>query len=258
MDLETAKRLCQINTDFYRKQSAAFSATRQSAWAGWERSLEVLAVDLHYWQQLRVLDLACGNLRFESFLRTKFPDTDIDYYGVDNCATLIPEGSHASYQNLDIIDLLLNDQLQSSLKNHANACIEAPLCDLCVCFGFMHHIPMYKNRERLLSFLINQTRSCGYLIVTFWQFLNDKSLAAKAEITHDRAKHKLGLPELEENDYLLGWQDNQDAWRYCHHFSDNEIRELINSVSDRVDVLSQFGADGRSGTLNSYLVMKVR
>ena len=41
--------------------------------------------------ELRVLDLACGNLRFERFLREALPDTTLDVVAVDNCAPLVGE-----------------------------------------------------------------------------------------------------------------------------------------------------------------------
>jgi hypothetical protein len=144
-----------------------------------------------------------------------------------------------------------------SVNQSINAHFDAPICDFSVCFGFMHHVPMQKYRKKLLHALINQTRSGGYLVVTFWQFLNSVAIASKAQATTQRALVKLRLEELEKNDYILDWQDNPDAWRYCHNFSEEEIEELLESVSSKAKVFSQFSADGRTGNLNRYVVLRV-
>ena len=85
MDLTTAHELIELNNRFYTEHAASFSATRSAPWEGWNHAAELLT-------QLRwprahnggaschsplVLDLACGNLRFERFLLNAFPDVDL-------------------------------------------------------------------------------------------------------------------------------------------------------------------------------------
>lgn len=72
--------------------------------------------------------------------------------------------------------------------------------DVAVCFGVMHHIPTAKLRERLLKEL---TKS-KIAIVSFWQFEKDARIFKKAQETTEVAKSKLGIQNLEENDYFLG------------------------------------------------------
>lgn len=251
MNTQTAKILCEINNDFYRKNSASFSETRKAPWPGWKRCLALLE-KTHFGEHeaLSVFDLACGNLRFEIFFAEALPQTTVTFHAVDNCDSLVPSMPRVSYQSLDVLDLL-----QKGIPIGEQ--MTAPLCDLSVCFGFMHHVPVHACREAILLNLIKQTRSGGYVIASFWQFLNDPALAIKAQATHEQAMRDLGLPVLGPNDYLLGWKGIPGAYRYCHSFTDVEIDRLTESVADRATLISQFASDGRTDKLNTYLLFRV-
>lgn len=276
MNAETITALCQINTDFYRSQCASFSETRNHPWPGWKRCLDVLEADCpDEWhadrEELSVLDVACGNLRFETFLASAYPHAEITAYAVDNCDNLVPTqagvltglptGAPAEsqakvhYQSLDVMGALRKGAHGEGVLPLAEE-IAAPACDLTVSFGFMHHVPSAQHREKVLAGLVEKTRAGGYVAVSFWQFLNNESMAAKAQAVHEQAKAELALPELEEGDYLLGWKNVPGAYRYCHHFSEEEIEQLAASAADKAQVVSRFHADGRTGDLNSYLVLR--
>ena len=62
---------------------------------------------------------------------------------------------------------------------------------------------------------------------------------------------------MERNDYLLGWNAQPGVYRYCHHFDDGEVDRLADAVSDKARVVDRFTADGRSGNLNAYIVLRV-
>lgn len=230
------------------------------------------SIDLMDSTGLTVLDLACGNLRFEAFLNAELPETRIIYYSVDNCPDLVstrtasgaaspscldpgrfdPRGQPAQtviHQNLDVLSLLYSG---SNLHKSLNA----PLCDLSVSFGFLHHVPTIEYRKEILLGLIESTRPGGLVMVSFWQFMNDEKLAKKARATHFRALSELDLPPLDDNDYILGWKDAPGAYRYCHSFSETEIDHLVALLADKATVLSRFKADGRTDDLNTYLVMQ--
>ncbi len=200
-------------------------------------------------KELSIFDLACGNLRFEAFLAAALPETELAFYAVDNCEALVPAGHSAHFQCLDVLGILhggqrLNDQ------------VKAPACDLSVSFGFMHHVPTAEYREEVLRTLIRKTRPAGYIIVSFWQFMKDAGLAKKAQATHAQALKDLGLPKLEEDDYLLGWKNIPGEYRYCHNFSEAEIDRLVASVEDEAMPISRFVADGRTRNLNTYLILQ--
>jgi len=251
MDTQTAKILCMINNDFYRNHGASFSATRQHPWPGWRSCLDrVRDTCSDGSKDALVFDLACGNLRFEAFLDAALPGAAITFHAVDTCNSIVPQTPSVQYQNLDILGVLqkglcLSDQLT------------APLCDLSVSFGFMHHVPLQEYREKILSSLVRQTRPGGYVIASFWQFLNNEAMGDKARITHRYALKELGLQELDDNDYLLGWKNIPGAYRYCHSFSEPEIDQLTKSIAKEAAVVSRFVSDGRTNNLNTYVVLRV-
>jgi SAM-dependent methyltransferase len=231
-------------------------------------------------QSLLVLDLACGNLRFERFLSAALPKLAIDFYAVDNYAEGAAAGGGAvvqadsrgaaggggrsdsrgvaqtpslHYQSLDILEALASGGPLSER-------LEAPSCDLAVAFGFLHHIPLPEQRQAVLASLIEHTRPGGYVAVTFWQFLQNQALAKKARAAHQRALAELqlkGLDALEKNDCLLGWQDTPGAYRYCHSFSQTEIDLLAAAVAPQATPVARFNADGRTNNLNTYLILRV-
>jgi SAM-dependent methyltransferase len=255
MNDTTAKILCEINTDFYRNNSESFSSTREAPWPGWLRCMELLTPLLKDMNNLLILDLACGNLRFEKWLGSASANAagkvNTTFYAVDNCDDLLPsDTSNVHYQNLDILDTVLHGLSLTDL-------IAAPPCDISVAFGFMHHIPSKKHRRTVLLALIEHTRPGGYVIVSFWQFLKNPGLREKAQVTHERALAKLNLPPLDDNDYLLGWKDLPDQFRYCHSFSETEIDELIDEVSTKTTTVARFVSDGRSNDLNTYVVLEI-
>lgn len=255
MDTTTAQALIALNNRFYRDNAASFSATRSAPWEGWKRLGSILRE--HGWvgatapQTRLVFDMASGNLRFEHFLSTAFPSIDFEFHAVDNCAALAEHGQNdriaCRFRQCDILDTLVS----------SNAKIpECPLCDLSVSFGFMHHVPSTGLRHRVLEALIERTRVSGLIALSFWQFMNDERLAAKAF----RADRALGMDfdisQLEPNDHFLGWQSDPSPLRYCHHFDECEIDELVASVGTKVREVARYSSDGASGTLNRYLMLE--
>lgn len=245
MDQQTARALSDMNTAFYARVSGSFSATRQAPWDGWRRLLDV--VGFEGGNQVSVFDLACGNLRFERFLAES--GLHVDVWAVDNCDGLVALGmndaiwkdarSTVTYQHVDVIDALLSDR-------ELRECIDAPACDLVVSFGFMHHVPTFGYREELLRTLVGQARLGGVVALSFWQFAQDERLLRKA----------LPVEGGDEGDYLLGWQNQDDARRYCHSFSENEIDRLVLSCQGQAQEIARYSADGKTGTLNRYLLLQ--
>lgn len=202
-----------------------------------------------------VFDLACGNLRFERYLEEVLPDASLRIYAVDSCDELVASADGLStpvtYESSDIVSGLIDGSPLFRLHH-------APQSDMAVSFGFLHHVPGEELRVRVLEGLIDAVRPEGCVAVSLWQFMNNPALAAKAEVTHAQAIKALGLApgKLDEGDYLLGWKNVEGAWRYCHHFSDEEVGRLVAAVSNRAHVIDSFEADGRTGAMNRYVVLQ--
>ena len=233
----------------------------------------------------RILDVACGNVRFKGFLESALPNVSWDYCAVDNCEQLVGAPAGVAFTSCDIVSALIEGRVlpfvprgsegkgvaSVSDSSIGDACEDAACrgagraaagADLTVCFGFFHHVPGREARERLLRALCAATVSGGIVAVSLWRFMDDPGLARKAHESHEAAlKHfaEQGLClSLDANDYLLGWQQIQGVFRYCHHFADEEVMALAASVSDVAQLADCFRADGRTGDLNEYLVFRVR
>ena len=286
MDNTTACILNGATSAFYRACADSFSQTRQAPWAGWVRAFDGPAgAVMADRREASTLDVACGNLRFARYVQERYPACDLRVYAVDNCAPLVGgtapvggeplggeqpgaaraagvvlpgnaawagENARVTFQELDIMDALLAGALDDA--------IAAPACDLVACFGFLHHVPGHENRVRLLRTLATKVAAGGCMIVSFWQFLNSPALAEKAHASHERglqalAANGLDPAQLEPGDYLLGWQDRQDVFRYCRSFTAEEVAALVHESGLVGRVVDRFEADGRTGNLNAYLVI---
>ena len=66
--------MCRVTEDFYLAMAQEFSRTRGSGWPGWSRVLDAAGISEPATQTpLTVLDVGCGNLRFEPWLREALP-----------------------------------------------------------------------------------------------------------------------------------------------------------------------------------------
>lgn len=319
MTRETARALCQLNTEFYERNAASFSQTRNAPWEGWRRCMAACGFDgsdeaapdqptkaqtagqaasAHLpGDQARtklsarsVLDIACGNLRFEAFLAGSYPHIDWSFFAVDNCEPLVASGQEDIAKNVhftceDIVTNLI-EGLPAAEPANIPALATATPFDLVVSFGFMHHIPSFELRLQFLLEALSQVRPGGYLVLSFWQFLNDTAKRPKIEQTHNEAlaffagceeahaNDRDAGPEtgrsisgdfafqginpgaLEPNDYFLGWKNEPGNYRYCHHFSDDEIDQIIVALAPHATLVESFSSDGKPGNLNRYLVFK--
>lgn len=274
MDVAFAKKLCELNNLFYRNQAVSFSDTRHAKWPGWERCLAEAITAFESKQELHVLDVACGNLRFEEYLASYCESSSmnlhVSVHALDACDDLLPdvcEGTtsahcdmEVTYTHCDIIQKLADNTFKDVLASEGP---NKEFADLAVAFGFMHHIPLPKWRLQLLSDMVSATAPGGFVFISFWRFMDDEGMAAKALKTHEEALayYVQGLnsaQQFNEGDYLLGWRNTPGAYRYCHSFSDEEIDFLAASVADRTECSARFRADGRTGSLNEYLVLRVR
>lgn len=256
MDTKTAQTLSELTQAFYAAVAPSFSATRQAPWQGWEQAWRLM--DLPQ-RELRVWDVACGNLRFGRFLSEQGAAARI--WAWDSCSALLEEAppsgavSHELKQ-LDLVGLLDRTATGTLSGNEERAVGGLPPMDLTVCFGFMHHLPLERQRQALMRMLAGQLAPDGYALVSFWQFADDERLRTKAGLTTQRARDELGLNGLGPQDYLLGWQGSEDVLRFCHHFTESEIDQLVACVEPASCEVARFSADGKSGRLNRYVVLR--
>jgi hypothetical protein len=170
-----------------------------------------------------------------------------------------PEGAPAHSVQVDFAPLDITQALASdTFANNLDAVAPRGTFDLAVCFGFMHHLPRTAWRHQVLGALIDACAQGGFVAVSFWQFANSEKLLAKAQAATEQAKLALGvsLGASQTGDFLLGWQDRTDVWRYCHNFSDAEIDALLAAFAQVARPITRFSADGKQGNLNKYIVLQ--
>ena len=234
--------LNELNKQFYAKNADSFSKTRANPWRGWNR------LSPYFEDASTVLDIACGNLRFERFVQEHRLPPLPKFHCVDVCPELLSASPDVEFQCLDIVDLCIEGK-------DVAARVVAPPCDFVVSFGFFHHVPSFDARMALLKALVDKTVTGGKIALSFWQFMNDEKLAYKAEESTARLRKELCF-DLNEGDYLLGWQDEKNASRYCHHFTDEEVDELVMPFEKEIEVIDCYRSDGKTVPLNTYIVLQ--
>lgn len=314
---QVIRKLNALTSDFYAREAASFSATRQAPWHGWEKAWELItahdAVQGPFPSHaarvpddsagdsgapLTILDLGCGNLRFERFL-AEHTNAPLRITALDNCPDLaspaigalsaafphspssssaasktkggdasgqdanLPEKTTVDLRALDIVESLLDGTFADRLPRNSH--------DLAVAFGLMHHLPTFALRARVLEGLLGSLRPGGFAVVSFWQFLNDPRVAAKAATVTAEGRATHCLPTFQENDFLLGWQHAEGVYRFCHHTPEDEIDALLAAIREPsapsassctsaaplpFREVTRFSADGKQGNLNRYVVLQ--
>lgn len=247
MDIETARMLNALTGNFYVRCAASFARTRTRPWRGWERCINAIP-DALAKPELSILDLGCGTLRFEDFLQAN-TRARLNIYAVDACPQLLGKDHDVHFIDMDIVSRLWDGTLRSCLR-------DVPERDMSCAFGLMHHIPDTQARQALLDAMVEKTKPQGYLLISFWQFERDARLARKAARATHLALECYPDLQLDENDWLLGWQDEPDVLRYCHSFTEAEIDAFVSHIADRVQLIDRFNADGPNDDLNCYLVLR--
>lgn len=264
------RKLSALTSEFYTREAASFSATRQAPWHGWDEAWEIIVEESPEIadKPLTALDLGCGNLRFERFLaeRTQAP---VAAHALDNC-TALPKGEIGTPLLPDRLDVAFREiDLVGHLLNSPDIPLVNPgTCDIAVTFGLMHHLPTFALRVRVIQKLVSALRPGGFAVASFWQFLNNPRIAAKAKTTTAEGRTARHLPPLGPGDYLLGWQHAQGVYRFCHHTTDSEIDALLAYVREEATravpispsfrEIARFSADGKEGNLNRYVVLQRR
>ncbi len=246
MDENTILKLNKINNDFYSTVATDFDDSRQYFWDGWYK----LITYTKHFNQLKSADIGCGNGRFFEFLIKNIPKEEFSYLGIDNNEDLLKfaknnfqKNNFVNYQlkKIDIVESLLSkkDFLNEDQKLQKNDGF-----NLIVSFGVMHHIPSYKLRLQLISYLKSKISDNGYIILSLWQFIEFERFRKKV-VNYDN---------LEENDYILDWNRGKKALRYCHLIDEVEQNNLI--FDSKLKLVERFRADGKEGNVNTYLVLK--
>lgn len=251
MDQKIVSALNQLNQDFYQQIAVSFDQTRQSAWRGWERLLPTLnqLSKSNSDNSFSVLDLGCGNGRFADFLLQNH--FSFSYRGVDSNTDLLSIAQKKfdlhldiSFSQLDLVKLITTNQLQLKV-NHKY--------ELIVAFGVLHHIPSFELRSKFIKTICELLKNNNSrVIVATWQFALEERFNNKFI---DPKIIGLDSDSLEDKDFILGWQNQPDIYRYCHFIDQQEMEKIVKVVGN-CTVESSFLADGKTEKLNRYFVLQ--
>ncbi len=239
MDSSIARRLIEINRDFYTRFGDSFSATRHRLQPGVRRVLGMLKGDES------ILDLGCGNgeLRRELARRGQRGP----YLGVDFSLPLLreaesqPEGFSARFLEVDLAQLSMSsDQLSVAGGWH-----------VITAFAVLHHIPSTELRLNTLRIAHQLLKPDGKFIHSNWQFLNSEKLKARIQPWEAAA---ISESQVDAGDYLLDWRSGGKGLRYVHHFDEKELAELANASAFRV--ADTYYSDGENDRLGLYQIWR--
>ncbi len=252
MDTTLIRRLNELNRQFYQQVAPSFSSSRSYYWQGWNKLvpyLEELAQQQD--ETLHVLDIGCGNGRFTAFIVDQLPELDFAYLGLDNSRRLLQIAQSHELMNYLEAQFIEVDLVESLLEGNFVPKIEVFKPNFITALGVLHHIPSHQLRQQFLIQLAEVLDPGGFLVFTTWNFLESKRFKRKIK---DPDLFDLNSDELEEHDVILDWQRGKTAYRYCHYTDGEELNKLIEATE--LTQVSQFQADGKTGKLNTYTVLK--
>jgi 2-polyprenyl-3-methyl-5-hydroxy-6-metoxy-1,4-benzoquinol methylase len=237
MKKETARKIIEVNRQFYQKFGTEFSATRGRIQPGVRKILGRIG------RHQSVLDLGCGNGEFARQLAKT--GHAAPYLGVDFSLPLladaksVPEHYPAKFL---AFDLTSENWIQLPLPDKY---------DVITAFAVLHHIPAEETRLKLLHNIRNRLAPQGLFIFSTWQFLNAERLRKRIqnwEIVGIRKE------EVEKGDYLLDWRRGGTGFRYAHQYTETELASLARKSN--FEIIETFYSDGATKNLGLYQIWK--
>lgn len=244
------KHLLELNRKFYETTAPSFSRSRQTPWPGWLRVGTAFADARQPDSSWRLLDAGCGNGRFGRFLLEDKTFPNLHYVGIDENAQLLQEACRTLLPHCRLN--LFHGSLDTFL-HETEVPVYSKKFDAIVLFGVWHHLPGEAYRQQLLTKLADRLKPNGWLVISCWRFLRSQRLSGRLV---EPSQIGLTPSDLEPGDYLLDWQDGEQAVRYCH---DTEADELL-VQADQADLrlTDHFSADGATNNLNDYYLFTRR
>jgi tRNA (uracil-5-)-methyltransferase TRM9 len=257
VDPDTAKRLVELNRQFYQTFGRQFSSTRQRLQPGVQRILERLPT------QALILDLGCGNGRlWRTLSRRGYRGR---YIGLDFSLQMLAE---ATTQDGSRINASISSVEENSAEEfftstsiggratfrHADFSVfewddglRPASFDVVLAFAVLHHLPSESLRLQVLHKVRRLLSPDGEFYHSEWQFLKSERLRTRIQ---DWSRANLTEGQVDPGDFLLDWRQGGQGLRYVHHFDENELADLANKSGFRI--AETFLADGEGGQLAIY------
>ena len=227
MEKEYAKYLLEKTRQDYNLIAEEFSRVREKPWP----ELRFL-FDNYLTSRDRVLDLGCGNGRFQEFLK----DKGVDYIGVDPSEKLIEIAKkkypRQKFLSADALRLPFSDSYFDKVYSIA----------------VLHHIPSDESRGQFLKETKRILKPGGLLILTCWKFHKLKELFLIFKFAILKI---LRLSKLDFGDIFEPW--GQKIKRYYHSFSKQELATLVQENGFKIKDIG-IVKNERGNRQNIYLI----
>jgi SAM-dependent methyltransferase len=236
MKARIARKLLQLNAEFYQRFAAEFAESRRAIQPGFRRALEAVAGGRS------ILDVGCGDGRAAQALSVM--GWAGEYVGVDDSPALLARGRPRNLAPLRArfirADLATADWPQRLPRKHFDAALA---------LAVLHHIPGAGRRARLVRQIAGRLRPGGRAILSAWQFLGSERLRRKIV-----PWSRLGLTQagVDPGDYLLDWKRGGEGLRYVCALDEAGLRRLAEAAGLRVEAV--YRADGQTGEMSLYVV----
>lgn len=167
-----------------------------------------------------ILDWGCGNGRLLFLLK----DFDVTYVGTDQSIELIKIAQDLWKEAIE------KGKAQFFCTEEQEKEFSAEYFDLVFLIASFHHLPDEESRKNLLDKIFVEMKSGGKLIMTNWNLESDW---AQGKLEKDWEK-------LSNNDFLIPWKNRQGeiiVKRYYHHFTEQELRMLLEKSGFKIEKL---------------------
>ncbi len=203
--------------DDYNKIAKHFSDTRNWVWPELKQIKDLIK------DGQNILDWGCGNSQFLTFLKEK----KIKYHGLDISKELL-KLARKKWKAL-----VKEGKAKFYCTGSREKKFPADFFDLVFMIASFHHLPDEKSRLDLLKKIYHEMRKKGHLVITVWNLESDWA----------KKKLKLDFKKIGENEYLIPWKNNKgeiETERYYHHFSKQELGDLLKITGFKVKSLDYF------------------
>jgi tRNA (uracil-5-)-methyltransferase TRM9 len=239
MEAEVVEKIIELNRQFYAQFAVVFSDSRSIGRTNLQAIMPYLRA------HVKLLDVGCGNGRVAGRLERE--GMRVQYTGVDATPTLLAVGAsqakgwthvRAEFQVADVMH-----------TGWAEVVRERAPFDAAVALAFLHHVPSFALRCKVLEQIRSLLATNGVVIMSNWQFERSSRLRRKL-VPWSTA----GIAEeaVEPGDALIDWQRGGSGFRYCHMISKDEVEAMAEAA--RLRVVTQFAGDGG---MNLYSVLEV-
>lgn len=203
--------LIQKTRDDYNKIAAHFAGTRQQA-----GELEKFKPFIEDGQS--ILDWGCGNGRLLYLLA----GYGVNYFGVDQSQALLKIARQQQGKSVK------KGTARFFCTAHKEKKFPPAFFDLVFLVASLHHLPDVKTRKALMKKIYSEMKDGARLIVTVWNL--DSNWA--------KEKFKKEWKKMTDNNFLIPWRSPEGKTiveRYYHHFTQDELRELLESVGFKIE-----------------------